>query len=263
MTETKPIPKIINTIPEGNRLAATDAFDKNTSISIIGQTGPPMDYTYLGVTERMPLMRRSFWYEERLKALPKRGAPQYEDLCKKKQEIKVKLRAILSLCADAMIMIEIERDIIDRSQSTSPDRSRGTSSALSLSSYQKERRINGIRSVTPRGEYSRWRERFMNYLEEQTDGEAMINSIHNGDQPLPVIVQVSLARNAHNAPPTLKDPKFWTAEEKKTRKIDRLARSLLIQGLPNDIYSLIDSNETAKDLWDALERQMRGFEYGE
>nr|GEV13539.1 hypothetical protein [Tanacetum cinerariifolium] len=71
-----------------------------------------------------------------------------------------------------------------------------------------------------RGEYSQWRERFMNYLEEQIDGE--------------------------------------TAEEKKTRNIDRLARSLLIQGLPNDIYSLIDSNETAKDLWDAFERQMRG-----
>nr|GEY93935.1 hypothetical protein [Tanacetum cinerariifolium] len=114
-----------------------------------------------------------------------------------------------------------------------------------------------------RGEYSQWRERFVNYLEEQTDGEAMINSIQNGDQPLPVIAQVSLAENAQNAPPTLKDPKFWTAKEKKSRKIDRLARSILIQGLPNDIYSLTDSNETAKDLWDALERQMRGSEYGE
>nr|GFC81660.1 hypothetical protein [Tanacetum cinerariifolium] len=31
----------------------------------------------------------------------------------------------------------------------------------------------------------------------------------------------------------------------------------------NDMYSLIDSNETAKDLWDALERQMRGSKYGE
>nr|GEV51705.1 integrase, catalytic region, zinc finger, CCHC-type, peptidase aspartic, catalytic [Tanacetum cinerariifolium] len=103
----------------------------------------------------------------------------------------------------------------------------------------------------------------MNYLEEQTDGEAMIKSIQNGDQPLHVIVQVSLTGTAQNAPPTLKDPKFWTAEEKKTRKVDRLARSLLIQGLSNDIYSLIDSNETAKDLWDALERQMRGSEYGE
>nr|GEW04967.1 hypothetical protein [Tanacetum cinerariifolium] len=33
--------------------------------------------------------------------------------------------------------------------------------------------------------------------------------------------------------------------------------------LINDIYSLIDSNKTAKDLWDALERQMCGSEYGE
>nr|GEZ62654.1 hypothetical protein [Tanacetum cinerariifolium] len=63
-----------------------------------------------------------------------------------------------------------------------------------------------------RGEYSQWCERFMNYLEEPTDGEAMINSIQNGDKPLPVIAQV---------------------------------------------------NEIAKDLWDALERQMRGSEYGE
>nr|GEY03695.1 retroelement Pol polyprotein-like [Tanacetum cinerariifolium] len=80
---------------------------------------------------------------------------------------------------------------------------------------------------------------------------------------IPLLYKVSLAGTAQNAPPTLKDPKFWNAEEKKTRKIDRLARSLLIQGLSNDIYSLIDSNKTAKDLWDALERQMRGSEYGE
>nr|GEY92385.1 integrase, catalytic region, zinc finger, CCHC-type, peptidase aspartic, catalytic [Tanacetum cinerariifolium] len=89
-----------------------------------------------------------------------------------------------------------------------------------------------------RGEYSQWVERFMNYLEEQTDGEAMINSIKNCDQPLPRVTQV-------------------------IQNIDRLARSLLIQGLPNDIYSLIDSNKTAKDLWDALTRHMLGFEYGE
>nr|GEU92296.1 hypothetical protein [Tanacetum cinerariifolium] len=44
-----------------------------------------------------------------------------------------------------------------------------------------------------RGEYSQWFERFMNYLEEQTDGEAMINSIRNGDQPLPRVTQVSIA----------------------------------------------------------------------
>nr|GEX91804.1 hypothetical protein [Tanacetum cinerariifolium] len=45
-----------------------------------------------------------------------------------------------------------------------------------------------------RGEYSQWVERFMNYLKEQTDGEAMINSIKNGDQPFPRVTQVSIAR---------------------------------------------------------------------
>nr|GFC00180.1 hypothetical protein [Tanacetum cinerariifolium] len=89
-----------------------------------------------------------------------------------------------------------------------------------------------------REEYSQWVNRFMNYLEEQTDGEAMINSIKN-------------------------DKSMWSDQEKRVQKIDRLAISLLIQGLPNDIYSLIDSNKTEKDLWDALARHMLGSEYGE
>nr|GEY85957.1 hypothetical protein [Tanacetum cinerariifolium] len=89
-----------------------------------------------------------------------------------------------------------------------------------------------------RGEYSQWVERFMNYLEEQTDKEVMINSIKN-------------------------DKSMWSDQEKRIQKIERLARSLLIQGLPNDIYFLIDSNKIAKDLWDALTRHMLGSEYGE
>nr|GEY00698.1 hypothetical protein [Tanacetum cinerariifolium] len=112
-----------------------------------------------------------------------------------------------------------------------------------------------------RGEYSQWSERFMNYLEEQTDGEAMINSIKNGDHPLPTVSQVSIAGTSSTEHPHLKEKSMWSDQEKKIRKIDRLARSLLIQKLPNDIYSLIGSNKTAKDLWDALDRHMLGFEY--
>nr|GFB52337.1 hypothetical protein [Tanacetum cinerariifolium] len=113
------------------------------------------------------------------------------------------------------------------------------------------------------GEYSQWVERFMNYLEEQTDAEAMINSIKNGDQPLPRVTQVSIAETTSTEQPPLQDKSMWSDQEKRVQKIDRLARSLLIQGLPNDIYSLIDSNKTAKDLWDALARHMLGSKYGE
>nr|GEV23242.1 hypothetical protein [Tanacetum cinerariifolium] len=114
-----------------------------------------------------------------------------------------------------------------------------------------------------RREYSQLVERFMNYLEEHTDGEAMINSIKNGDQPLPRVTQVCIAETSTTEQPPLKDKSTWSDQEKKIQKIDRLARSLMIQGLPNDMYSLIDSNKTAKDLWDALARHMLGSEYGE
>nr|GEX78828.1 hypothetical protein [Tanacetum cinerariifolium] len=114
-----------------------------------------------------------------------------------------------------------------------------------------------------RGEYSQWVERFMNYLKEQTDGEAMINLIKNGDQPLPRVTQVSIAGITSTEQPPLKDKSMWSDQEKRVQKIDHLARSLLIQRLSNDIYSLIDSNKTAKDLWDALARHMLGSEYGE
>nr|GEV06173.1 putative reverse transcriptase domain-containing protein [Tanacetum cinerariifolium] len=55
------------------------------------------------------------------------------------------------------------------------------------------------------GDYSQWVERFMNYLEEQTDGKAMINSIKNGDQPLPRVTQVSIAGTTSTEQPPLKD----------------------------------------------------------
>nr|GEV09633.1 hypothetical protein [Tanacetum cinerariifolium] len=82
-----------------------------------------------------------------------------------------------------------------------------------------------------RGEYSQWVEMFMNYLEEQTDGEAMINSIKNGDQPLPRVSQVSISGTSSTEQPPLKDKSMC--------------------------------NKTTKDLWDALARHMLGSEYGE
>nr|GEV23935.1 hypothetical protein [Tanacetum cinerariifolium] len=82
-----------------------------------------------------------------------------------------------------------------------------------------------------RGEYSQCVERFMNYLKEQTDEEAMINLIKNGDQPLPCVTQVSIARTSSTEQPPLKDKSMC--------------------------------NKTTKDLWDALAMHMLGSEYGE
>nr|GFD10333.1 hypothetical protein [Tanacetum cinerariifolium] len=45
----------------------------------------------------------------------------------------------------------------------------------------------------------------MNYLEEQTDREEMINSIKNGDQPVSRVTQVSIAGTTSTEQPPLKD----------------------------------------------------------
>nr|GEZ31402.1 RNA-directed DNA polymerase, eukaryota [Tanacetum cinerariifolium] len=71
-----------------------------------------------------------------------------------------------------------------------------------------------------RGEYSQWVERFMNYLEEQTDDEAMINSIKNGNQPLPRVTQVSIVGTSSTEQSPLKDKSMWSDQEKKIQKID-------------------------------------------
>nr|GEW56506.1 reverse transcriptase domain-containing protein [Tanacetum cinerariifolium] len=73
-------------------------------------------------------------------------------------------------------------------------------------------------------EYSQWVERFMNYLEEQIDGEAMINSIKNGDQPLPRVTRVSIAETTSTEQPSLKEKFMWSDQEKRMQKIDQYGK---------------------------------------
>nr|GEY69051.1 hypothetical protein [Tanacetum cinerariifolium] len=81
------------------------------------------------------------------------------------------------------------------------------------------------------GDYSQWVESFMNYLEEQTDVEAMINSIKNGDQPLPRVTQVSIAGTTSTEQPPLKDKSMWSAQEKRVQKIDHLNMVFILSSI--------------------------------
>nr|GEW05818.1 hypothetical protein [Tanacetum cinerariifolium] len=57
--------------------------------------------------------------------------------------------------------------------------------------------------------------------QKQTDGEAMINSIKNGDQPLPRVTQVSIAGTFLTKQPPLKDKSMWSDQKKRIQKIDQ------------------------------------------
>nr|GEU98620.1 hypothetical protein [Tanacetum cinerariifolium] len=64
---------------------------------------------------------------------------------------------------------------------------------------------------------------------KQTYGEAMINSINNGDQPLPRVTQVSIAGTTSTEQPPSKDKSMWFDQEKRVQKIDRLYATMMKQ----------------------------------
>nr|GEZ84858.1 retrovirus-related Pol polyprotein from transposon TNT 1-94 [Tanacetum cinerariifolium] len=107
-------------------------------------------------------------------------------------------------------------------------------------------------------EYSQWVERFMNYLEEQTNGKAMINSIKNDDQPLPRVTQVSIAGTTSTEQPPLKDKSMWSDQEKRVQKIDHLSRSFLIQ---DEVVNLLEKEKVNLEIIESL--KSKNFESSE
>nr|GEV57099.1 retrovirus-related Pol polyprotein from transposon TNT 1-94 [Tanacetum cinerariifolium] len=112
-----------------------------------------------------------------------------------------------------------------------------------------------------RGEYSQCSERFMNYLEEQTDGEAMINSIENGDQPLPRVTQVFMNYLEEQTDGEVMINSIKNGDQPLLRFTQvSIAGTSSTEQPPLKDKSI---NKTTKDLWDALARHMLGSEYGE
>nr|GFA99499.1 hypothetical protein [Tanacetum cinerariifolium] len=151
-----------------------------------------------------------------------------EKVCDKEENSKV--------FALGMFKLNVSRCVSPISMSKSSCDSKNVEIKLKRKRFEMSRDVLTVGSTIRipllyRGEYSQWVERFMNYLEEQTDGKAMINSIKNSDQPLPHVTQVSIAGTTSTEQPHLKDKSMC--------------------------------NKTAKDLWDALARHMLGSEYGE
>nr|GEY89590.1 hypothetical protein [Tanacetum cinerariifolium] len=93
-----------------------------------------------------------------------------------------------------------------------------------------------------RGEYSQWVERFMKYLEEQSDGETMINSIKNGDQPLPRVTQVSIAGTTSTEQPPLKDKSMWSDQEKRYATMMRQNKNLMDINI-DALYNILKQNQ--------------------
>ncbi|KAJ9548064.1 hypothetical protein OSB04_020607 [Centaurea solstitialis] len=115
-----------------------------------------------------------------------------------------------------------------------------------------------------RGDYNMWRDRFLDFIDRQDLGEYIRLSLKEG----PKVFTEEKPAQPDSDPPVaahtvIKKFEDMTAEEKNRHKADKLAKSFMLLGLPNDIYFTIDShNSTGKEMWDQIEKQMLGTSVG-
>ncbi|KAJ9539963.1 hypothetical protein OSB04_026469 [Centaurea solstitialis] len=115
-----------------------------------------------------------------------------------------------------------------------------------------------------RGDYNMWRDRFLDFIDRQDLGEYIRLSLKEG----PKVFTEEKPAQPDSDPPVashtvIKKYEDMTESEKNRHKADKLAKSFMLLGLPNDIYFTIDShNSTGKEMWDQIEKQMLGTSVG-
>ncbi|KAJ9567157.1 LOW QUALITY PROTEIN: hypothetical protein OSB04_003123 [Centaurea solstitialis] len=114
-----------------------------------------------------------------------------------------------------------------------------------------------------RGDFSQWKSRFLEFVAKQALHKQIMESLKNG----PVKYYTEIPAVPDGNPPIVggiveKDETNFTPEEANRVRGDILAKSYLIQSLPNEIYANIDCNDTGKAMWDEITSLMHGTEKG-
>ncbi|KAJ9560873.1 hypothetical protein OSB04_006033 [Centaurea solstitialis] len=114
-----------------------------------------------------------------------------------------------------------------------------------------------------RGDFSQWKSRFLDFVAKQPLHKQIMESLRNG--PVKYYTEIPAVPNGN--PPIVggiveKDETNFTPEEANRVRGDILAKSYLIQSLPNEIYANIDCNDTGKAMWDEIISLMHGTEKG-
>ncbi|KAJ9557345.1 hypothetical protein OSB04_011959 [Centaurea solstitialis] len=111
------------------------------------------------------------------------------------------------------------------------------------------------------GEYPQWRMRMIQFL-NNIDKTLMV-SIQEG----PIKPYVDVPGTPETATTPAIEPRrvfklfrHFNELEKIRAELDEKALTLLTMAIPNDLFNRVDSRNTAKELWDELEKQFQGTE---
>nr|GEV87807.1 hypothetical protein [Tanacetum cinerariifolium] len=112
--------------------------------------------------------------------------------------------------------------------------------------------------------YVPWSSRIIRYARSRPNGKMIVDSIENGpyvrrmittpgELDLPVLVPKSLYEQT--------DEELTETDIKRMDADDQAIQTILL-GLPEDVYAVADSCETAKEIWERVRQMMKGSDIG-
>ncbi|GJR25581.1 hypothetical protein Tco_1101813 [Tanacetum coccineum] len=114
-----------------------------------------------------------------------------------------------------------------------------------------------------RTDFESWQQRIRLYCLGKDNGENIMKSINEGPFHMGTVSDV-IARGTEGAvqqgPVRARVLNDLSAEEKERYKADIRATNILLQGIPKDIYSLINHYTDVKDIWENVKMILEGSE---
>ncbi|GKE17399.1 hypothetical protein Tco_1424976, partial [Tanacetum coccineum] len=104
--------------------------------------------------------------------------------------------------------------------------------------------------------YSSWASRMLLYIKGKEHGKLLVDLVLNG--PFQYGTMVEPGNETTLATIRTRTYTDLTDEEKIHESVNIKAKNIVIQGLTQDIYNLVNHNEDAKQIWDRIKLLIQG-----
>nr|GFB28649.1 hypothetical protein [Tanacetum cinerariifolium] len=106
-------------------------------------------------------------------------------------------------------------------------------------------------------DFESWKIRMERYIHGKTNGKYMWKAIQTGNSPRPQVTDQPTEAVPHPIAREKTDDEYTDAKNLK-EQFDIQVAGILSQGLPRQIFNILNRTSTAKEIWDSLELLMKG-----
>ncbi|GJT30311.1 hypothetical protein Tco_0910586 [Tanacetum coccineum] len=99
--------------------------------------------------------------------------------------------------------------------------------------------------------YDSWKSRMKLYIGNQENGRMIFNSVQNGPLVWHTVVE-------EDGTTRTKRYEELSVAEKLQADCDLKATNIVLQGLPPDVYAIVNHHKVAKEIWDRVKLLMQG-----